>query len=78
MPNRLNGISGCTVWQPEWQPGNDAALWTPERTRIVGVQTSYYRQSSLIKATGWGAVANVLYQRRPELRTVIEFHLGKP
>lgn len=78
MPYRLNGISGCSVWQPEWPPGNDAARWDPARTRIVGVQTSYYRKKSLIKATGWGAVASVLHQRRADLRPAIEFHLGRP
>jgi hypothetical protein len=78
MPHRLNGISGCSVWQPEWPPGNDPALFNPDRTRVVGVQTGYYRKQSLIKATGWGAVANVLYQRRPDLRGVIEMHLGPP
>jgi hypothetical protein len=76
MPSRLNGISGCSIWQPEWPNGNSAGSWDPQRTRVVGVQTSYYRESSLIKGTQWGAVASVLYRVRPDLRSAIELNLG--
>jgi hypothetical protein len=78
MPNRLNGISGCSIWQPEWPEGNAVEKWDPSRTRIVGVHTSHYPKSSIIKATSWGAVAAALYQCRPDLRPVIQFHLGPP
>jgi hypothetical protein len=76
MPRRLNGISGCSLWETEWPPDNAPDSWKPESTRIVGVQTSYYEKSSIIKATHWGAVADVLYQVRPDLRPSIEVHLG--
>jgi hypothetical protein len=78
MPGRLDGISGCSIWQPEWPAGGSPDKWDPERTRVVGVQTSYYRGPSLIKATPWAAVANLLYQARPDLRGAIEMSLGPP
>jgi hypothetical protein len=76
MPRRLQGISGCSIWQPEWPRGNSVENWNPNGTRIVGVQTSSYRGPSVIKATCWAAVASALYQCRPDLRGIIEFHLG--
>jgi hypothetical protein len=76
IPRALNGISGCSIWQPEWPANNSAESWNPDGTRIVGVQTSFYSKSSLIKATHWAAVANVLYQCEPDLRRAIELHFG--
>jgi hypothetical protein len=76
MPYRLNGISGCSIWQSDWPKDKSPENWDPNSFRIVGVQTSYYRTSSVIKVTPWEAVANVLYQVRPDLRAVIEMHLG--
>ena len=72
MPDQLGGISGCPVWQVAWPDGR----WQPKHVRIVGVQTAYYRKTSLVKATHWGAVASVLREYRPELRAVIDMHLG--
>jgi hypothetical protein len=76
LPHRLNGISGCSVWQPELPQGNVVDNWKPDCTRIVGVQTSYYRKPSFIKVTHWAAVATVLYKSRPDLRRILEFHFG--
>jgi hypothetical protein len=78
MPNYLEGISGCSVWQPDWPNDNAVDKWDATHTRIVGVQTSYYRQPSLIRATPWAAVANLLHQARPDLRAAIEMHFGQP
>ena len=72
MPDKLGGISGCPVWQVAWPDGR----WQLEHVRIVGVQTAYYRKSSLVKATQWGAVAAILREYRPELRNIIDMHLG--
>jgi hypothetical protein len=76
LPHRLNGISGCSIWQTEWPKGGSADSWDPQSTRVVGVQTSYYRESSLVKATPWGVVAHILYEARPDLRPAIELNLG--
>jgi hypothetical protein len=76
LPSRLNGISGCSIWQPEWPLVGTAADWTPERTKIVGVQTGHYTGRSIIKATSWGAVAAVIHRCRPDLRSIIDMHLG--
>jgi hypothetical protein len=72
MPDQLGGISGCPVWQVAWPDGR----WQPEHVRIVGVQTAYYRKRSLVKATYWGAVAAVLHAHCPELRGILDMHLG--
>lgn len=71
MPNQLGGISGCPVWQVAWPDGR----WQPEHVRIVGVQTTYYRKPSLVKATHWGAVAALLHECRPDLRGILDIHL---
>lgn len=73
MPRRLNGISGCPVWQVGW-PGRSG--FDPSLVRVVGVQHVYHPTSSVIRATRWGAVAQVLWNRRPDLRGIIEMHLG--
>jgi hypothetical protein len=77
LPWKLNGISGCSIWQVMARNGTGGG-WQCFRPRIVGVQTSYYRAPSLIKVTSWAAVANVLWQRWPGLRPSIEFHFGHP
>ena len=71
MPDRLEGISGCPVWQVVWPNG----AWHPDHVRIVGVQIGYYRSRSAVKATHWGAVARLLYEYRPELRGILAMHL---
>src|SRR5262249_29616200 len=76
MPNYLNGISGCSIWQAIWPGHNLAGRWNSESVRIVGVQTGYYRKASLVKATCWGAVAKVIHEAKPDLRPVLEMHLG--
>lgn len=73
MPDRLGGISGCSIWQTSWPKRNSSG---DINARIVGVQTSYYRKPPLIKATNWEAVASVLYQACPDLRRPIEMHFG--
>jgi hypothetical protein len=73
MPDKLNGISGCSIWETAWPRANSADA---PQVRIVGVQTSYYRQSCVIRATPWFAVASILHQVRPDLRGAIEMHLA--
>lgn len=73
MPNRLDGISGCSVWQVLWPDGT----WHPDRARIVGVQVGYYRTRSAVKATHWAAVAKLLHEYHPELRDVLDLHLTR-
>lgn len=74
MPYYLQGISGCPIWQVVWPNGT----WHPDHVRIVGVQIGYYRTRSAVKATHWGAVANLLHHYRPDLRGILEMHLGRP
>ncbi|MBK5275740.1 MAG: hypothetical protein JJE30_11890 [Desulfuromonadales bacterium] len=73
MPNDLQGVSGCSVWQigdlrtPPHQ-------WRSDQARLVAVQTSVYSKRSLIKATRWNALSTLLYTAFPELRPAIELH----
>jgi hypothetical protein len=78
LPIRLEGVSGCGIWQSEWPKDGCLDRWDPTRTRIVGIQTSYYRSRSLIKATPWAAVAYLLHQVRPDLRGALELSFGPP
>jgi hypothetical protein len=75
MPNHLNGISGGSIWQTVLNPNVEMGADNP-RILSVGVQTSHYEPSSIIQATPWAAVANILWQRKPDLRRLIEMHLG--
>lgn len=71
LPRKLQGISGCPVWQVAWPDG----AWEPDHARIVGVQIGYYRRRSAVKATHWGAVMKLLYDSYPNLRDAIALHL---
>jgi hypothetical protein len=71
MPDRLEGVSGCPVWQLVGPDG-----WHPEHERIVGVQIGYYRTRSAVKATHWGAVAELLSHYRPDLQEILTMHFG--
>lgn len=73
LPNKLDGISGCPIWQVAWPDGR----WQPDHARIVGVQIGYYRTRSAIKSTYWGAVAKILSDDYPVLRDILEMHLGR-
>ncbi|HYV35804.1 MAG TPA: hypothetical protein VE988_08885 [Gemmataceae bacterium] len=72
MPDRLEGISGCPIWQVVWPDG-----WHPELVRIVGVQVGYYRTRSAFKATHWGAVAELLSHYQPGLQGILTMHFGR-
>jgi hypothetical protein len=65
MLPKLNGISGCSVWQV-FRGGRDASRWSSTDIRIVAVQTGVYKRS--IKGTRRGAVAYLLSRQYPELR----------
>lgn len=73
LPRDLQGISGASIWQAG-RPGADS---NPDDPRIVGVQMAYHRRPSVIKATHWGVVANIIHQKRPDLRKVLRWHFGE-
>jgi hypothetical protein len=78
LPTRLDGMSGCPIWQSIWPNQDLDAPWDCRCARIVGVQTSYYRQSSVIKATPWVAVAHIIRRVRPDLRKILDLNFGAP
>jgi hypothetical protein len=65
MLPKLNGISGCSVWQV-FRGGRDASRWSSTDIRIVAVQAGVYKRS--IKGARWGAVAYLPSTQYPELR----------
>ena len=76
LPERFNGISGCAIWQTWWPSRGRLGDRQARGVKVVGVQTSYYRSQLLIKATHWGAVAELIRQAFPTLRPVLGMHFG--
>lgn len=72
---KLHGISGASVWQT-WWPGEDTpGEWRSRRMRVVGIQVSVNKKpTAAIKFTEWMAAASIIYQKREDLRAVMEFH----
>jgi hypothetical protein len=52
--------------------------WTPDCAKVVGVETSVYRETKVVKGTRWAGVAMLLWQNYPELRDEILACLPKP
>ncbi|VTR91565.1 unnamed protein product [Gemmata massiliana] len=76
LPERLNGISGCAVWQTWWPSRGRIDERRARNIKVVGVQTGHYRNRGFIKATHWGVVAELIRQSFPELRPVLGMYFG--
>ena len=64
MPHDLAGVSGCSVWMiGDLRKPLDT--WSKNECRLVGVETSIYKQRSAIKATRWNAITTLLYNAVP-------------
>ena len=67
-PNRLSGISGCSLWNARDSDAS-AHAWTANDARIVGVQSSAIgTDHSIIKGVRWSAVAAIIWHEYPDLR----------
>lgn len=67
LPGDLGGISGCSVWQIGTSE-IPLEQWNNKRAKIVGIQTSVFRETKVIKVTRWSAVSSLLYEAYPDLR----------
>lgn len=66
MPDKWNGISGCSIWQVYYE-GLSSKLWTPDDAVVVAVQTGVYRGGTIIKGTRWWVVEQVIRMNYPNL-----------
>ena len=71
MPAKLEGISGCPIWQVHIQ-GQSTHGWTPQSIYVVGVQTGVSK--SAIRATQCWAVERILWDEFPSLRNILELY----
>jgi hypothetical protein len=71
FPERLGGISGCSVWRigDLDVPIDD---WGQKQPKIVAVQTSVYHTDQVIKATRWIAVSTLIHGAFPKLRPAMD------
>jgi hypothetical protein len=74
VPDRLHGMSGCSVWQVYYE-GLSTKHWTPDDAVVVGVQTGVYRKGNIIKATRWHVVDQVIRHAYPELAGPLDLHI---
>ena len=79
LPKLMKGISGCAIWKLSDLPVADD--WSPEKARIVAVQTSVYgdRRLKAIRGTQWKWVLQVLINMHPDLREIFKVFIpGDP
>lgn len=67
LPNRVHGMSGCSIWQVYYE-GLSTKHWTPQDAVIVAIQTGVYSKGDITKGTRWCVVDEFLRERFPELR----------
>jgi hypothetical protein len=65
-PSRINGMSGCSIWQTYYE-GLSSQHWTTDDAVIVGVQTGVYNGGSIIKGTRWWVVDRIIRECYPGL-----------
>jgi len=68
-PRDLIGISGCSLWRV-FDEGANPEEWKPEHVRIVGVQSSQYK-NKIAKGIRWRTVVAILWMKYPDLRQPI-------
>jgi len=73
--NRIQGISGCSVWRTVGS-SSDRTNWTPAEAKVVGVQSSEYSDRKVAKCIRWSVVLSIIWLFFPEIRELIL--LGQP
>ncbi len=66
IPTRLNGMSGCSIWQAYYE-GLLSKHWTPDDAVVVAVQTGVYKNGTIVKGTRWWVVDQIIRKCYPEL-----------
>lgn len=75
FPKELNGISGSSVWRVG-DLNTPLLEWRSDKAKVVGVQTGVYSSKSVIKATRWSVVLEMLNRAFPELRRALPLWRG--
>jgi hypothetical protein len=71
MPEKLEGISGCPVFQA-WRQDRPLSAWTPADIRVVGVLTGAHREAFIV--TRWGRVVDLLWCAFPKLQPMLQLN----
>lgn len=74
LPDRLNGMSGCSIWQVYYE-GLSTKRWTPDDAVVVGVQTGVYKNGTVIRGTRWHVVDQVIRYAYPDLAGPLDLHI---
>jgi hypothetical protein len=74
LPKSLGGISGSSIWLG-YSERDFAGEWTPDRAKVVAVQTCVYTDNKVIRGTRWAGVAVVIWDNFPELHEALAKHL---
>jgi len=73
MPQELQGISGCSIWQVH-KRGDDPGAWGPDDAKIVAIQTGLQKSGSVVKGTRWWVIYRILREKYPQLRDPMRMH----
>jgi hypothetical protein len=69
----IPGMSGGGIWRLG-NPNLPLMSWRPDHARLVGVQTSVYKDAAAIKVTKWSRVMELLAGAFPDLRNALVLH----
>jgi hypothetical protein len=79
MPEKLHGISGCSIWLAVAE-GKNPVGWKQDDARIIAVQTGFYHKDTnegslwVVKGTRWFVVLQFLKKAHPELAPALAIH----
>lgn len=66
-----HGMSGGGIWYIP-PPDDPTVIWTPERLRLIGLTTVYFRERNEVRGVRIGEWLQLLYTDLPELRLTLE------
>ncbi len=75
FPKQLSGISGSSVWRIG-DLNVPLSEWNSDHAKVVAVQTGVYQDKSVIKATRWSVVLEMLNRAFPELHPALSLWRG--
>jgi len=73
---KIVGMSGCGIWRLTTKPPSDLSNWAPSERRLVAIQTKC-KYGSFMKGTWIKHAFRLIYDRCPELRSVMALQIPK-
>jgi hypothetical protein len=71
------GISGCGVWRlAEAKPLKQLVNWKPDDAKLVAIEHAWVKKLRRILATPVVVAIRQIYEQYPELRKIMDLHLG--